>query len=360
MNESTGFGADADGSERRTVWDGALLAGERGVRRALVTGGAGFIGGHLVRTLLAAGVEVRSVDFRPGGRPDGGAAAGAGGGPGAVEAVVADLRDPLAAQAALDGVDTVFHLAGNPSGTVSVRDPMFDFSANAIVGMNVLEAVRQQPETRLVYMSSAMVYGRPARTPCVVGDPVRPFYPYGASKLAVEHWLGAYSETYGVDASAVRAFVVYGPGEDPRRAGAEIGQFLRWHLNHLPIRITGDPDRKIRDFVHVQDLVDSLLIVARRGAAGTVYNSGSGTATSLRDLVGAIESVTARPAQVRVDQSDLTDSYPLVADIGPVVSLGFRPRVALDAGLQQVADDLGPNPPLPQLDTVLSAAGDKA
>jgi UDP-glucose 4-epimerase len=301
------------------------------------------VGRNLVTALLSAGMDVRSVDNRPS-EPVPGASA-----------VTADLRDPQKAREALADVDVVFHLAGNPSGTVSVEDPLLDFSSNAVVGINVLEAVRHHAGTRLLYLSTAMVYGQPERTPCHEKDPCVPFYPYGASKLAVEHWLNSYVAAYGIDASAARAFVVYGPGEDPRRAGAEPGQFLRWHLNGAPIRITGDPDTKIRDFVHVDDLVAGLLVAARRGEPGAVYNVGSGTRASLRELVSVIEAATGRSAEVMVDGSDLTDSYALVADIGALRALGYEPQTPLRDGIKRLAAEMGPAPALPALSTVLSA-----
>ncbi|MFB6813472.1 NAD-dependent epimerase/dehydratase family protein [Streptomyces sp. NPDC056347] len=317
----------------------------RDLRRAAVTGGAGFVGQNLIRTLLAAGLSVRSVDNRPAPPMPG------------VEAVTADLQDQAAAREALADVDVVFHLAGNPSGTVSVQNPLLDFASNATVGINVLEAVRHHAGTRLLYLSSAMVYGRPETSPCEEHDRCQPFYPYGASKLSVEHWLNSYVATYNIDASSARAFVVYGPGEDPRRAGAEVGQFLRWQLNGMQIQVVGDLDIKARDFVHVDDLSRGLLVAARAGQPGSVYNVGSGTRHSLRELIALIEAATGTAADVAVDRSDLTDSYALVADITRLRELGYEPQVSLADGIKQLADELGPAPAPPQLATVLTAEG---
>ncbi|MFJ7255180.1 NAD-dependent epimerase/dehydratase family protein [Streptomyces sp. NPDC098085] len=317
----------------------------RDLHRAAVTGGAGFVGQNLIRTLLADGLSVRSIDNRPAPPMPG------------VEAITADLQDPAAARDALADVDVVFHLAGNPSGTVSVQDPLFDFASNATVGINVLEAVRHHVGTRLLYLSSAMVYGRPETSPCEESDRCQPFYPYGASKLSVEHWLNSYVATYSIDASSARAFVVYGPCEDPRRAGAEVGQFLRWQLNGMQIQVVGDPETKVRDFVHVDDLSRGLLVAARAGRPGLVYNVGSGTRHSLRELVALIEAATGTTADVAVDRTDLTDSYALVADITRLRELGYEAQVPLADGIKQLADELGPAPAPPQLATVLTAEG---
>jgi UDP-glucose 4-epimerase len=326
-------------------WRAEMMTRNREMKLAVVTGGAGFVGGHLVSHLLARGVSVRSLDVRP---HDLGRLGGD------VDARTVDLCDPVALAAALDGADTIFHLAGNPSGTISVQNPRLDFNANALAGFNVLEVVRSRPGVRLVYLSSAMVYGRPSGTICKEADPCRPFYPYGASKLAVEHWLRAYVDAYGIDASVGRAFVVYGEGEDPARAGAEIGQYLRWHLNGMPIQVVGDPHTKIRDFVHVSDLTGGLTAIAARGEPGGIYNIGSGTAVSLHDLVRAIGEATGVPARVEVDSRDLTDSYPLVADIARLGELGHRPAVGLIDGLRRLVAEMGPEPALPALPTVLS------
>jgi UDP-glucose 4-epimerase len=316
--------------------------------RAAVTGGAGFIGRRLVCALEDAGLSVVSLDIRPHDFP----APSTG-----VITRAVDLRDPAAAAAALDGVDVVFHLAGNASGTVSVQDPRRDFEANALVGFNVLEAMRSRPATKLVYQSSAMVYGVPARPVSKESDPCRPFYPYGASKLAVEYWMRAYVKTFGIDASAARAFVVYGPGDDPRQAGGEVNQFLRWHLNHMPVVVTGDPERKVRDFVHVDDVVAGLVAIAASGSPGAAYNLGSGSPTSLRQLLEAIHAVTGRPVEARVDDSDLTDTYSLVADLAETSLLGYAPRVRLAEGIERLVRELGPRPEPPSLPTVLSSRG---
>jgi len=160
--------------------------------------------------------------------------------------------------------------------------------------------------------------------------PCQPFYPYEASKLAVEEWLRAYVCTYNIDASMTRAFVVYGAGENPFRAGA-------------------------RDFVPVDDVVIGLLAVAQCGELGAVYNLGSGQGHSLRSLIRIIEDASGRAAAVEIDDKDLTDSYPLVTDIARLHRLGFIPSVILAEGVAELVNTLGPAPALPRLDTVLSA-----
>jgi UDP-glucose 4-epimerase len=315
--------------------------------RAVVTGGLGFVGSHLVRALARRGVSVTVLDIAAqlarddGPRPQP-----------TVEHRAIDLRDARSVRAALRPADVVFHLAGNASGTLSIDRPRFDFETNAEGTFNLCEALLDAPVKRLVYLSSAMVYGRPESTPIPESHPLRPFLPYGASKLAGEHVARSMQEAFGLPAVVGRAFTIYGPGEDPRRAGGEVSQFVRWHLNGRTIPAVGDPDRKTRDFSHVSDLVAGLLTIAERGTAGEVYNLGTGAETSLRELADVIGQVTGRPARLRCDERELADSYRHVADIGMLRRLGYRPRVPLAAGVSALVRALGERPELPTMPAV--------
>jgi UDP-glucose 4-epimerase len=166
-----------------------LLAG---YHRIGVTGGLGFVGGHLTGLLTGMGKQVVVLDLATGqGRASG------------TEVRRADLRDIAATQEALDDVDLVFHLAGNSSGTVSIDRPRFDFESNALTTFNVAEALAGRG-TRLVYLSTAMVYGRPASCPVPETHALAPFLPYGASKLSGEMVIRALTETHGLSAVIAR------------------------------------------------------------------------------------------------------------------------------------------------------------
>jgi UDP-glucose 4-epimerase len=309
-------------------------------RRVAVTGGLGFVGGHLTDLLKRMGKDVIVLDLAARQERVNGA-----------EVRCADLRDGKAAREALQDADLVFHLAGNASGTVSVDRPRFDFESNALTTFNVAEALAGR-RTRLVYLSTAMVYGQPQSCPVPETHALAPFLPYGASKLSGELVIRALTETHGLSAVIGRAFTVYGPGEDPRRAGGEVSQYLRWHLNGLPIRVTGDLDRKTRDFVHVRDLVQGLVVAAAHGAAGEVYNLGSGREYSLRTLIDVIGRESGRAPVVDVQDEISEDSYRMVADTGRLRAIGYRPAVELPDGVRALAAHLGPNPELPQVDTI--------
>ncbi|MGE7391446.1 NAD-dependent epimerase/dehydratase family protein [Streptomyces sp. NPDC004126] len=304
-----------------------------------VTGGAGFVGRHLVTALGPLSRKVTVVDHAP--LPPGLAEL-----PG-VRHVRADLRDYGETLLALRSADAVFHLAGNASGTESVADPRRDFHLNALATCNVGNACLELGVRRLVYLSSAIVYGTPRRSPIDEDHPTSPFLPYGASKLSGELTLRSLHATAGLPVVTGRSFVVYGPGEDPRRAGGEVSQFLRWHLNEQPIPVVGDIDRKRRDFIHVEDLCRALITLADRGADGETYNLGTGTAVSMRELAAEVGAATGRPALLDADPSSLADSFTLLADTTRLEGLGFAPRITLAEGLTRLAGLLGPYPELP-------------
>ncbi|MFF8959592.1 NAD-dependent epimerase/dehydratase family protein [Streptomyces sp. NPDC014894] len=311
-----------------------------------VTGGSGFIGRHLVKEIVTLGKRVVVIDLADPGHditalPE-------------VQHIRADLRDYGEVLLALHGVDAVFHLAGNASGPLSVENPRFDFQMNALGTCNVGEAASRLGVDRLVYLSSAIVYGIPRTAPITEDHPTRPFLPYGASKLAGELTLRSLHAACGLPAVIGRSFVVYGPGEDPRRAGGEVSQFLRRHLNEQPVPVVGDLDRKTRDFIHVEDLCRALIVLADRGAPGEAYNIGTGREVSMRELGEAVGLATSRPVELRSDPSSLEDTFRLVADVSALTGLGFAPRHTLHDGLVSLAELLGPRPELPSGPVALS------
>ncbi len=308
-------------------------------RKVLVTGGAGFIGSHLGDALSSLGKEVvvfdnlssRSQEDVPSG----------------VIMAPGDVRDPEQIVQAATGCDLIFHLAANANGTVSVNDPRFDFETNALGTFNVLDAALKAGVKKFVYMSSASVYGIPQRFPMGEDHPTKPFIPYGASKLTGEICCQSFFRTYGLSVVIVRPFCVYGPGEHPELALVEVSRYLRWHLNGKPIQIVGDPDRKTRDFVHVSDVVDGLLLIADRAPGGETFNLGSGEEVTMGELTDVISSVTGRPAAVDAIPEITEDTYRLVGDISNIRSLGYAPRVSLVEGVSQLAEELGEHPEMP-------------
>lgn len=320
-------------------------------RRFLVTGGLGFVGRHLTEALIRLGKQVTvfdstrtAIDTRP---P-----------PGAMLRV-ADVRDSREVAEAVTNVDVVFHLAANASGTLSITQPRLDFESNAVGTFSLAEVLLDSDIQRLVYVSSASVYGTPRRFPMDEDHPTRPFVPYGASKLSGELTCLALHRACGLPVVVGRPFCIYGPRTNPAEEMVEVGRYLRWHLNNQPIQIIGDPDRKTRDFVHVDDLVAGLLTIADRASLGEVFNIGSGQEISMRQLVDTIGAATGREPAVQVISEITDDTYRLVADISKLTGLGYRPVVPFCEGIRKLAEALGPTPELPATPTIF-ARGQRA
>ncbi len=308
-----------------------------------VTGGLGFIGRHLVRALVEGGKSVIVLDRRP--RDDSDAAPG-------IEYRVVDVRESRSLREALGGVDLVFHLAANANGTYSVEHPDEDFQTNCVGTFNVLRAASEARVRRVVYVSSASVYGTPRRFPIAESHPTDPILPYGASKLAGERFGLAFWHSYGLDFVAARPFCVYGPGEDPASSLVEVSRYLRWHLNGRAIQVVGDARRKTRDFVHVNDAVDGLVAIAERAQPGEVFNVGSGTEVSMQELADRIQRVAGGTARIRELGGIRDDTYRLVADVSRLRRLGYTPRVSLEQGIADLVEELGDRPELPSGATI--------
>ncbi len=303
-----------------------------------VTGGLGFIGRHLVRALLDHGKRVIVLDRRSPGDSDAH--------PG-IEHRVVDVGEPRSLRDAFAKADLLFHLAANANGTYSVEHPVEDFQANCVGTFNVLQAAVEAGVRRVVYVSSASVYGTPRRFPIPESHPTDPIIPYGASKLAGERFGLAFLHSYGLDFVAARPFCVYGPGEDPATSLVEVSRYLRWHLNGRAIQVVGDARRKTRDFIHVSDAVQGLVAIAERAQPGEILNVGSGTEVSMRELAERIQRVAGGTVRVRELTDIQDDTYRLVADISRLSRLGYVPRVPLEQGLAGLIEELGDRPELP-------------
>jgi nucleoside-diphosphate-sugar epimerase len=312
--------------------------------RCLVTGGLGFVGRHLTEALLALGKDVMVIDntrTATDTRPP----------PGATLRV-ADIRDSNVVAQAVSEVDVVFHLAANANGTLSITQPRLDFESNTVGTFSLAEMLLDSNIRRLVYVSSASVYGVPRHFPMDEDHPTRPFVPYGASKLSGEVTCLALHYSCGLPVVVGRPFCIYGPGANPQEEMVEVGRYLRWHLNDRPIQIVGDLDRKTRDFVHVSDLVAGLLIIADQAQTGEVFNIGSGQEISMRQLAETIGAATGREPELDVISEITDDTYRLVADISKLKKLGYQPAMPFDEGVRKLADQLGLAPELPGTPTI--------
>jgi UDP-glucose 4-epimerase len=301
--------------------------------RVLVTGGAGFIGSHLVERLLSDGYAVRVLDDFSSGRRENLAAAKAGG---PLEIVAGDIRDPRAVRAAVAGVDGVFHQAALVSVPRSVEAPELSCDVNAHGTARVFDAARQAGVRRIVFASSAAVYGDSATLPLPERAPVRPLSPYGLDKLYTEQLAALYHALYGLEAVPLRYFNVFGPRQDPSSPySGVISIFVTHLLAGAPITIYGDGEQT-RDFVYVADVVEANMRAmfgpyggpAPLNVAGGNRTSLNALAALLGEIVGATPVIThaaARAGDIRHSGADITAIR---------TALDYEPRWDLRAGLR--------------------------
>ncbi|MHB9286496.1 NAD-dependent epimerase/dehydratase family protein [Halobacteriales archaeon Cl-PHB] len=289
----------------------------------VVTGGAGFIGSHLVEALDGE-CEVRVLDDLSSGEPENV--------PDGVELVEGDVRDAETVAAVMRDADVVYHLAGLVSVERSTAVPAESNGVNVGGTMTVLEAARRA-DARVVAASSAAVYGPPESVPVTETARLRPTNPYGVDKLALDHYTRLYADLYGLPTVALRYFNVYGPGQPPGDYAGVITAFVDRARAGDPLTVHGDGSQT-RDFVHVSDVVRANLLAATTDAVGNAYNVGTGTEVSIRELAETVRGVTdadvdvvhtdPRPGDVQRSCADLTRSQR---------DLDFEPRVALSDGL---------------------------
>jgi UDP-glucose 4-epimerase len=307
---------------------GAMSTG----RRFLVTGGAGFIGSHLAERLLRDGHAVRILDDFSTGRRTNLAFAGAND---PLEIVEGDIRDARAVAQAMQGVDGVFHEAALVSVPRSVEAPELSCDINAHGTAHVLDAARQDGVRRVVYASSAAVYGDAAKLPISEGAPVQPLSPYGLDKLYTEQLGALYHALYGMETVALRYFNVFGPRQDPTSPySGVITVFVTRLLAGEPLTIYGDGEQS-RDFVYVADVVEANVraMFSVYGGPGPM-NVAGGRRTSLNVLVrslGEILGVTPRIDYVDARAGEIRASH---ADIAAIRrALGYEPRWTVRDGL---------------------------
>jgi UDP-glucose 4-epimerase len=306
-----------------------LRPGEAGPRPTavdVVTGGAGFIGSHLVDRLLAGGRTVRVLDSFVVGRKTN--LAQHFDNP-RLEIVEADITDREAVDAVCSGADRIFHLAARADIVPSIQLPEAYFRANVDGTFTVLEAARQHDVRRLVYVASSSCYGIPDTYPTPEIAPADPRYPYALTKYLGEQLAVHWAQVYRLPISSVRLFNVYGPrARTSGTYGAVFGVFLAQLLAGKPLTIVGDGSQT-RDFTFVSDVVDALLTVVENGRGGEAYNVGTGAPVSVNELVrllGARETVhiDKRPGEPDCTWADITKI---------TTELGWHPKVSFADGV---------------------------
>jgi UDP-glucose 4-epimerase len=303
------------------------------MRLDVVTGGAGFIGSHLVDRLVSGGGRVRVLDnFRSGRRSNLAQHADNG----RLDILEGDVVDTGTALAACAGGSRVFHLAALADIVPSIQSPEAYFRANVDGTFSMLEAARAHGIARFVYTASSSCYGVPEVYPTPETAPAAPRYPYALTKYLGEQLVLHWAQVYGLPAVSVRLFNVYGPrARTSGTYGAVFGVFLAQMLAGAPLTVVGD-GTQTRDFTYVSDVVEALLAVAERGRAGETYNVGSGVPVSVNELVRALGSPPTVGLPKRPGEPDCT-----WADIGKIRSeLQWQPRVGFAEGVKVMRDNI--------------------
>jgi UDP-glucose 4-epimerase len=295
--------------------------------RALVTGGAGFIGSNLVDALLAEGIEVDVLDDLSTGRHENLERALAGG----ARLHVATIVDPEEVAGVCYGArpDVVFHLAAQIDVRRSVEDPGFDATVNVTGTVNVLKSARHSGARRLVLASTGgALYGDAETIPTPESAPLTPLSPYGASKAASESYLALYERLHGLSTVALRLANVYGPRQDPHGEAGVVAIFCGAAHAGLPATVFGD-GRQTRDYVYVGDVVAAFMAAARSSVSGAL-NVGTGHETSVLDLAATLGVDTlhaaGRPGEVARSCLDASAA---------AEALGWRAGTPLEDGLRR-------------------------
>ena len=303
----------------------------------VVTGGAGFIGSHLVRALVAEGHKVTVVDNLSTGDRKNLAEVEKD-----IEIVVADVRDTDLMRRVCKGADVVFHQAALPSVPRSIADPWSTNDHNVNGTLSILIAARDAGVRRFIYAGSSSVYGNTTELPKRETMPATPLSPYAVSKYAGELYCQVFCRAYGLETVVLRYFNVFGPRQNPDSPyAAVIPRFIRALLRRESPTIFGDGEQT-RDFTYVENVVNANLAASRAPAgrvAGEVFNVGMGMSTSLKQLLGWLADITGftpvpvyappRAGDVRASQADISKARQ---------AFGYEPSVSLLEGLRRTVE----------------------
>ena len=300
--------------------------------RYLVTGGAGFIGSHIVRRLVGQGELVRVVDNLSTGQSirlktvrD------------SIEFVEGDLADERVSDEVVRNVDYVLHQAAVPSVQRSVYDPIGTNRANVTATLNLLESCRKAGVRRFVYAASSSAYGDTEILPKTEAMSANPLSPYALQKLVGERYCKLYYDLYGLETVSLRYFNVFGPDQDPHSEySAVIPKFITKILAKGPVTVYGDGEQS-RDFTHVENVVEANLLALRAiGVSGNVCNIGCGERITLNHLIRLLEEITGIKAQTNFTAPKAGDVRHSLADITQAQRLlGYEPKVMVKEGLRR-------------------------
>lgn len=299
--------------------------------KVLVTGGAGFIGSHVVEAYAAAGHEVVVIDDL-----STGSAANLSEG---VRFHRLDIGSPrLAEVIAAERPDVVNHHAAQISVNFSVREPRHDAETNILGSLNVIACCQQYGVKKLIYISSGgATVGEPRYLPVDEQHPVDPLSPYGASKHTVEHYLFLSRKLTGLDYTVLRYPNVFGPRQDPLGEAGVVAIFVGQMLRRAPVRINGTGEQE-RDYIHVSDLA-RVNLLALGAPAGEIYNTGTGVGTTVNEIFRVLANCTGYDLDPLHGPPLPGEVFKIYLDSGKVArDLGWQPSISLSDGLRQTVD----------------------
>jgi UDP-glucose 4-epimerase len=296
--------------------------------KILVTGGAGFIGSHVVDAMLSAGHEVVIVDDLSTGRrqnlnPK-------------ARLYEVDIRSPeLAEVFERERPEIVDHHAAQMDVRRSVAEPLFDADINVRGTLNLLEMARTYGTRKVIYVSTGgAVYGEPRYLPCDEDHPIDPICQYGVSKHVVEHYLLVYKHLYGLDYTVLRYANVYGPRQNPRGEAGVVAIFTGRMLASQPVTINGSGEQE-RDFVYVGDCARGNVLAVEKGSGG-IYNLGTSRGISINLLFSELANIIQYPSKPNMGPAKAGETLKIYLDARRAqAQLGWSPTVSLEQGLRQ-------------------------
>lgn len=310
------------------------------VMRCLVLGGRGFIGSHLVDALLVRGHTVRCFD-----RPHVASLGDAHLSNSNFELYEGDMVSEADVTEALEGCEVCFHLVSTTLPKSSNADPVFDVESNVLGTVRLLTHAVKSGLRKVVFVSSGgTVYGVPTQLPISETHPTDPVCSYGISKLAIEKYLGLFKHLHGLDYTVLRLANPYGERQRTHASQGAVAVFLGKVLRGDPVDIWGDGS-VVRDYIHIADVVDALLVALERTTNEHVFNIGAGRGHSLNEVLDAIENVTGRVADRRYSPGRAFDVPASVLSIERAKQmLGWVPRVDFEQGLGRFVGWLAQHP----------------
>lgn len=303
-------------------------------RNILVTGGAGFIGSHLVDALINQGMTVTVVDNLSQGRRENVNEK--------AQFAEVDLLDYHLVKKVIRNKQVIFHLAASATtkeSSMGWNDPLYDYQVNAIGTLNLLKAIVENGGVpKFIYASSAAVYGNPEYTPMDEKHPTNPISPYGISKLAGEKYSHAYFSEYGINSTVLRIFNTYGPRQ-PRYVMFDLLNKLHEDSSRLEVLGTG---KQVRDYCYVSDVVNAFTLAADKSPPGSIFNIAGGETITIRDVamklvkISGLQSITAINYTGESWKGDISI---LISDISKARKLlGFEPKINLEEGLLKLRE----------------------